>query len=92
MSTDIGILLVLNLVLAALGAWGFVDAALRRPEVFPAASRLTKPIWLAILAACTLEMLFYGCFHLLGMPAAVGIVLYQLDVRPAVRELRSGGW
>jgi hypothetical protein len=86
------LLTVLDVVVLGLLAWGIVDAALRKPEVFPAANRLTKPIWLGILAAGGVLVYLAGAFSLLGSAAMVAAIVYLGDVRPAVRGLRSGGW
>ena len=88
MDLDLTLLNGLRLVLVGLCLWGLVDAALRRPEVFPAAGRLTKPIWLAILAVGGLATFYFGAFSLFGGAAAVGAIVYLGDVRPAVRGLR----
>lgn len=89
---DLALLDLLTLVLLGLALWGLVDAATRRAEAFPAAGRLTKPIWLGILAASAVATLLFGAFSLLGGAAAVGSIVYLGDVRPAVRDLRAGGW
>jgi hypothetical protein len=89
---DLTLLRLLDYTLLALALWGFVDAATRKPEAFPAANRLTKPIWLGILAASAFVAFFLSAFSLFGMAAAVATIVYLGDVRPAVRELRSGGW
>jgi len=77
----------LNLVLLALAGWALVDAALRPSAAFPAAGKLTKPAWLGILAVCV-GLCLYGV-GLLGLPGgaiAVAVIVYLVDVRPAVRD------
>jgi len=84
--------LLLGLGLLALGLklWALVDAVTRPGPAFPAAGKLTKPVWIAILAAAALlgGADFFGLFGLLGTVAAI---VYLVDVRPAVRELRRPG-
>lgn len=76
--------------LLAVKAWALVDAALRPAPAFVAAGKLTKPIWLAILGAALLFGLL-GAFNLLGLVGTVAAIVYLVDVRPAVRDLRGGG-
>jgi hypothetical protein len=84
------LLLVLGLGGLALKIWALIDAISRPGPGFVAAGKLTKPIWIAILAAAVLlgSTSVLGFFALLGLVAAI---VYLVDVRPAVRELRPGG-
>jgi hypothetical protein len=85
-------LLLVNLVLLGLAIWAFVDAAVRPAAAFPAAGKLTKPIWLGITGVCVaLSLLGVGLLGLLGGVVAVAVIVYLVDVRPAVREMRPGG-
>ena len=79
-------LLSLNLVLLALAVWALVDAFVRPAAAFPAAGKLTKPIWLGILALSVgLCLLGADLLGLLGGLIAVAVIVYLVDVRPAVR-------
>ena len=84
--------LLAGLGLLALGIqlWALVDAVTRPGPAFPAAGKLTKPIWIGILAVGLLlgGGNVMGLFGLLGIVAAI---VYLVDVRPAVRELRRPG-
>jgi hypothetical protein len=84
--------LVLGLGLLALGikVWALVDSITRPGPAYPAAGKLTKPVWVGILAAAVLlgGSNIFGLFGLLGTVAAI---VYLVDVRPAVRELRRPG-
>jgi hypothetical protein len=91
---DLQSLLILGLAFVALGLKGYaLFDALRVPtDAFPAAGKLTKPIWLGILiVAFIIELavfpnpLFFG--NLLG---TVGAAVYVVDVRPAVRAMGGG--
>lgn len=85
-------LLVVDLALVALSVWAFADAVVRRAAAFPAAGKLTKPAWLAILGVCVVvSLLGSGVFGLLGIAVAVASIVYLVDVRPAVREVGPGG-
>lgn len=83
---------LVDTALFVLALWALVDAAVRPAAAFPAAGKLTKPAWVAILAVCVLLCVAgVGIFGLLGIIVAVAVLVYLLDVRPAVRELRPGG-
>ncbi len=84
------LLAVLGLGALALKIWALVDASTRPAPAFVATGKLTKVAWVAILAAALLLGWddFSGLFGLLGTVAAI---VYLVDVRPAVRELRQGG-
>ena len=84
------LLLVLGLGALALKVWALVDASTRPQASFVAAGKLTKIAWVAILAAAVLlgGADVMGLFGLVGTVAAI---VYLVDVRPAVRELRRGG-
>ncbi len=85
------LLLGLGLALLALKLWALVDACTRPAPYFPAAGKLTKLAWVAILAAAVLlgGLSVLGLFGLVGTVAAI---VYLVDVRPAVRDQRPGGW
>ena len=84
------LLLTLGVGALVLKLWALVDAITRPSPAYVAASKLSKPIWIAILAAAVLlgttDVL--GLFGLIGLIAAI---VYLVDVRPAVREVRPGG-
>jgi len=84
--------------LAALVAevWAFVDAIRRPTPAFPAAGKQTKPLWLIILGvACVIGLgsVAYSASPLSIFPivAFVAAAIYLADVRPKVREFKSGG-
>lgn len=85
-------LLVINLALLGLAVWAFADAAVRPAAAFPAAGKLTKPVWLGITGVCVaLSLLGVGLLGLLGGVTAVAVIVYLVDVRPAVKGMRPGG-
>jgi hypothetical protein len=88
--TDITSLILLAgaLVLFALEAWAFVDAISHRPEVFEAAGKQTKTMWLVLLGiALAAHMLIWHPIHLLNLIGAVASIVYLVDVRPALRSM-----
>ena len=88
-----GLLSLLNLGLLVLVGWALIDAATRPAPAFVAAGKQTKQIWLAILGVALLLCLvgFGGVLGLFGFLIAVAAIVYLVDVRPAVREMRPGG-
>lgn len=84
------LLLSLGLGALALKIWALVDAISRPAAAFPAAGKLTKVAWIVILALSVAlgGTNVLGLFGLLGLVAAI---VYLVDVRPAVREMRPGG-
>jgi hypothetical protein len=84
------LLVTLGLGALALKLWALIDAITRPTPAFVAAGKLTKVAWVAILAAAVLlgGTNVLGLFGLLGLVAAI---VYLVDVRPAVREMRPGG-
>ena len=77
--------------LVALRAWAVADFAVRKAAAFPAANKLTKPAWLAILiVGGVLGSLFSYPLNLLSLASVVAAVVYLADVRPAVREVSGG--
>jgi hypothetical protein len=75
-----GAFLVIFLAIVLIKLFALVDAATRPAGLFVYAEKLTKPIWLAILAAALLST-FLGFLSLIGLVAAL---VYLLDVRPAI--------
>ena len=86
-----GLFSVIFLALLALQVWALVDCAIRPAPGFPAAGKLTKPIWLAITSAALLLGFLDGPLGLLGLAGLVASIVYLVDVRPAVREITGGG-
>ena len=87
-----GLLSLLNLGLLVLAAWALIDAVTRPAAAFVAAGKQTKQIWLAILGVSLLLCLvgIAGVLGLFGAVVAVAVIVYLVDVRPAVRDMRPG--
>lgn len=83
------LLVALGYLVLAFGLFAVVDAALRPTAVFPAAGKLTKPAWVAILAVADLVLLLFGFLGLLGIVGLVAVIVYLVDARPALRELQN---
>ena len=87
---DISVLL--SFAAFALGAFTFVDALIRPTPAFVATGKLTKPIWLSITGVSTFVLFpfFFGVISFFGIPALVAVLVYLVDVRPAVRGMSGG--
>ena len=88
-------LLMLVIGVLALGVQGFalVDALRQRTDAFPAAGKLTKPLWVTILAVATaIGVIFVlNPFSVFNLIAFVAAGVYLADVRPAVKAISGGG-
>ena len=85
-----GVLLIASLVTFAVQAWAFVDAVSHRPEEYVAADKMTKVTWLIILGiALVAHMLIWSPISFLNLIGTVASLVYVVDVRPALRALRS---
>ena len=85
------LMLAIGLGTLALKIWAVIDAGTRPAAAFPAAGKLTKPAWVGITAAAALLGLLFGPLGLFGLVGLVAAIVYLVDVRPAVREMRPGG-
>src|ERR687884_1177328 len=94
------VLLVLAVGAFGLEVWALVDALRQPTAAFPAAGKLTKPLWLTILGvAAALGFLALpigggGAISSMGFLSIIGGVaaaVYPPDVRPAVRGMRGRG-
>jgi hypothetical protein len=92
--------LVLGIAAFGVESWAFVDAIIRPAPAYTAAGKLTKTKWLLILGvafALGLYSAAYGGFGDYLGPAGILLVaafaaaaVYLTDVRPKVREFKSG--
>ena len=81
------LLFVLGLATLALKVWALVDAGTRPADAFVAASKLTKPLWVGILAASALLGFLFGPLGIFGLVGLVAAIVYLVDVRPAIKSL-----
>lgn len=82
------------LAIGAIGlkVYALVDAVRVPTQAFPAAGKLTKPIWVGILVlSLVVAIIVYpNAIHLLSILGVVAAAVYLVDVRPAVRQFRGG--
>jgi len=75
-------------------AWAFIDAIIRPAQAFVAAGKQTKVIWLIILGVAFVLGLYAaaygGAIGILSVAAFVAAAIYLADVRPKVKDFRSG--
>jgi len=87
-----GVFALIALAMLAVKVWALVDAIIRPAPLYIAAGKQSKTFWVVILA---LSVVFLG-IGLLGLAGLVASIVYLVDVRPAIRDLRgqrgSGGW
>ncbi|MFC9998405.1 DUF2516 family protein [Nocardia sp. NPDC127526] len=85
------ILTVIQLGAIAMTVFALIHAIRQRPDAFTAVDKLSKPIWIAILAAALGGLLLARTpVGLLGIAAIVATGVYLADVRPKVDEIQRG--
>jgi hypothetical protein len=85
------ILFVLRLLALGATIFALIHAVRQRPDAFTAVDKLTKPIWIAILAAALLFLLLsLNVTSLLALVSVVATGIYLADVRPKVDEIQRG--
>ena len=67
--------------------YAFVNAAMQRQDAYPAADKLTKPVWLAILGIAALLSWVLGVTGMVIEAVAAGV--YLVDVRPKLLEVQG---
>lgn len=86
-----GILWVLWLAAMAGTIFALVHAVRQRKDAFPAVDKLTKPIWVSILAVALGLLVVAGtAVGLLGIISVIATGIYLADVRPKVDEIQRG--
>ncbi len=82
------VLVVIHYAVLLTALYAFVHAAIQRPDAYTAAGKLTKPVWLVILAASMLLGYVMGP----GFGSAISAVaagVYLVDVRPKLLEIQG---
>mgnify|MGYP003392094347 CR=1 FL=1 len=77
--------LIVGVVSFALKIWALVDCFGHPDTAFRAADRLTRTLWIVILAAALALHLWVGGLAWGGVAGTVVALVYLLDVRPRVR-------
>jgi hypothetical protein len=88
-----GVVALISWALFLFAAFAFVDAAVHREDAYRAAGKNNKGFWLIILGIAAVVMKIFPILAFLPLIGLVAVIVYMVDVRPAVREVsgRSGG-
>jgi hypothetical protein len=79
-----------SLALFLFAVFAFVDAAIRRDDAYRAAGKKTKTFWLVVLGLAAVVMKFLAIQSILPLVGLVAVIVYMVDVRPAIREITGG--
>lgn len=89
-----GLVSLIQLACVAVAVWALIDCATRPTAAFVAAGKLSKPAWLAITAGGLMVLLLFNLFGggaLFSLAGIIAVIVYLVDVRPAVRAVQGGG-
>ena len=82
---------VVSLVLFVFALFAFIDAAVHREDAYRAAGKNTKAFWLIILGIAAAVMKFFSILSFLPVIGLIAVIVYMVDVRPALRGVSGGG-
>jgi hypothetical protein len=87
------LMLIIGVLAVGVEIFALVDAIRQRTDAFTAAGKLTKPLWLAILAVATaIGVIFVRMpFNIFNLIAFVAAGVYLADARPAIKAISGGG-
>ena len=93
---DYWVLRVIWVLTIPVGVYAFVHAVRQRADAFTAADKLTKPAWLGITGASLLVLVVFpdgpmSSGALFWIAALVAVLVYIVDVKPAVIGVQGGG-
>ncbi|MCB0915583.1 MAG: DUF2516 family protein [Actinobacteria bacterium] len=77
----------IGLTIATLVA--LVDAVRRPAQAFTYVGRLSKPMWIGILAIAA-AFVFIAPVSILGLAGVVAMGVYFADIRPKIKEVTGG--
>lgn len=90
---DLWIYLVIWFVGIPVGVFAFVHALLQRSDAYTAADKLSKPAWLGITGGATAVLVLFRfgtSGTLFWLAALIAVLIYLVDVKPAVTEVQGG--
>ncbi|WUH91784.1 DUF2516 family protein [Streptomyces sp. NBC_00433] len=85
-----GVVALISWALFLFAVFAFVDAAVHREDAYRAASKNKKSFWLIILGISAVIMKLFPILSFLPLIGLVAVIVYMVDVRPAVREVSGG--
>jgi hypothetical protein len=92
---DYYVLLVIWLAAIPVGGYAFVHALMQRADAFTAVEKLTKGSWLGITGASLLVLIVFdgprGGGMIFWIAALVAVLVYIVDVKPAIVGVQGGG-
>jgi len=93
---DDWVLWAIWLLAIPVGGYAFFHAVMQRADAFTAADKLTKPAWLGITGASLLVLIVFqggprSSGTLFWLAALVAVLVYIVDVKPAVVGVQGGG-
>ncbi|WP_381804653.1 DUF2516 family protein [Streptomyces niveus] len=86
-----GLVAMLSIPLTVFACFALVDAFIRREDAFRAADKQTKPFWLIILGISLVVSLIFPLLSFLPIIGLIAVIVYFVDVRPAIRQAGGGG-
>lgn len=86
-----GVIALVSWALLLLAVFAFVDAATYREDAYRAASKNNKGFWLIILGIAAVVMKFFSIISFLPIIGLVAVIVYMVDVRPALRDVSGRG-
>ncbi|MEV0371006.1 DUF2516 family protein [Streptomyces sp. NPDC050636] len=81
----------LQLALGVYAAVMLIDAAVHREDAYRAADKQTKGMWLILLVIATALLFLLPFDMFLPIIGMIAVIVYTVDVRPALRQVAGGG-
>ncbi|WP_026247802.1 DUF2516 family protein [Streptomyces sp. MspMP-M5] len=85
---------ILSWVQLGLGVYSavmLIDAATRREDAYRAADKQNKGMWLIFLGLATALLFLLPMLSFLPIIGVIAVIVYTVDVRPALRAAAGGG-
>ncbi|MEV0845012.1 DUF2516 family protein [Streptomyces sp. NPDC049954] len=81
---------LLSIALILFSAFAFLDSLFRREDAFRAADKKTKPFWAIVLGLALVVSLLLPILSFLPLIGLVAVIVYTVDVRPALKQITGG--
>lgn len=81
---------LLSIALILFSAFAFFDSLFRREDAFRAADKKTKPFWAIVLGLALVVSLLMPILSFLPIIGLVAVIVYAVDVRPALKQVTGG--
>jgi hypothetical protein len=80
-----------SIALLVFTVFAFIDAAIHREDAYRAADKKTKPFWLIVLGVAAAIIGILPILSFLPIIALIAVIVYTVDVRPALRNVTGKG-